>query len=154
MININNTQNLEIYTTFINEFGELLRNIDTDSTTNIFGVNVNHTLSSAVTISDDPFATNTIITPLLIVMNEAVCNDLNLTKRECFAMIAHEIGHILDTTPRVGNETQREINADIFTVRLGLSQELINGLTKIIDSCNYDAQVEGIQERIGVLRNE
>jgi hypothetical protein len=153
MINITNPQNIEIYTAFINEFEELLRNINPVSTINIEVVNVEYPLSVAVTISDDPFATNTIITPLLIVINETVCNDLNLSQRECFAMIAHEVGHILDPTPREGNEFRREINADMFTVELDLVQDLINGLTKIIDSGNFTAQVEVIQDRICLLRN-
>jgi Zn-dependent protease with chaperone function len=151
MINFNNPQKLEIYNAFIDEFSQLFRSLNLDSTTNITCVNTHYPLAVAVTISDDPFATNTIVKPLLIVMNETICNNLNLTQREHFAMIAHEIGHIIDSTPRLGNEMQREINADNFAVSLELTQDLITGLTKIIDSGKYAAHVEGIQARIRQL---
>lgn len=153
MINLINEQNLEIYTAFIDEFGETLRNINPDSETNILVVDVSYYLAPAVTISHDPFATNTIMNPLLIVMNECVCNKLRLTRRECFAMIAHEVGHILDSTPRLGNEMLREENADMFAVKLGLTEFLISGFTKIIDNVSYAGEVEGIQGRIHLLQN-
>jgi hypothetical protein len=151
MINFQNPQNLEIYNSFINEFGEILIEKNDISTINILGINLSHTLSNTVNILNAPFATNTTMGAFPIVMNEMICNDLNLTTRERFAMISHEIGHIIDSTPQKNNGMQREINADKFAIELGLAQDLKNGLQKIIDSNNYSTQVEKIEERIRIL---
>lgn len=154
MLTFQNPQDLEIYSAFFNKYSDLLNELTLASTVDILCINTNDSRAQFVTVSDDPFATNTIISPIPIVMNEDVCNALCLTQEECFAMIAHEIGHIIDKTPRKENDNQREINADSFANKLGLAVELISSLSKIIDSGNYSSLVAGIQERIRIMKNE
>jgi hypothetical protein len=151
MIAFHNPQSLKIYASFISEFGERLKSTNSDNEKNIYGINQAHDLSVATSSLNDPFATNTIVTPSVVVMNDDICNTLQLTDRECFAFILHEIGHIMDKTPLIGNEELREINADQFAVNFRMSQELISGLSKILDSNNYENLVEGIRKRVDAL---
>lgn len=150
MIEFENPQNLEIFTSFKVEFDAVLKekcNMDFK----IYGINTEHKLAPYITVNDDPFATNTTIKPLTILFNELICKELKLTPKEHYAMIAHEVGHIIDSTPRIENEMQREKNADMFAVELGLKEDLLNGLRKIIESGKYSNEVKGIEERIEYL---
>ncbi len=71
--------------------------------------------------------------------------------REQFAMLFHELGHILDHTPRIGNGFQRELNADQFAVDFGLSEDLATGLTKLVESGRYQETSGDMNRRIALL---
>lgn len=148
MILFNNPQNIEVIKSFIDIFNTKINKDDNESTITICIINQEHQLFNAVAAENDPFATNTTMKPLIIAINEKVCQILDLTLQEQYAMIAHEIGHIIDNTPKEKNSKSREYNADQFAVKLGLSQELKTGLEKIIGSGNYLNESKDITERI------
>ena len=76
------------------------------------------------------------------------CENHNLTEEECFACIAHELGHLLDSTPSINNmpSEERELNADKKVIELGLQEYLISALNKM---CPND---ELTKKRINALK--
>ena len=149
MIIFKNPQKIEIFKSFLEQYGKQINKNDLEDEITIVGINEKHKLFSAVSTIEDPFATNISISPLLITINEPLCEQLKFTKEEKYAMITHEIGHILDKTVRENNnQLNREFNADQFSINLGLSKELKSGLEKIIESGKYEKEVKDINERI------
>lgn len=152
MFNVINAQDIEIFANFFNEFRQLLEvQIQQKRGTPLtvqFGNTDNERLSTWVDIQGDPFSTNTSFNAPPILINEPVCDTLKLSERELYAFIAHEFGHILDDTPRGNDQLGREINADQTAVELGLTQELISGLQKLVDSGLFTAQNQSILSRI------
>ena len=68
----------------------------------------------------------------LIMISESAIKKYQLHLEECFACIAHEIGHYLDPTIRIGkNNEERELNADKKVIELGLQEHLISALKKL-----------------------
>ena len=154
MILLRNPQNIEIFTSFVYQFEKVMSDELINSTITICCINEHHERYCTVATENDPFATNTSLNPPFIAINEQVCQELSLTQEEQYAMIAHEIGHILDKSPREkNNPLNREYNADQFASKLELSKELKTGLEKIINSGNYPCETESIKERIKKLPN-
>lgn len=68
----------------------------------------------------------------LIEICETKIEKYQLNLEECFACIAHEIGHYIDLTIRTGkNNEERELNADKKVIELGLQEHLISALIKM-----------------------
>jgi hypothetical protein len=152
MIIFKNPQNIEVFNSFVDQFEKVINQIFKEDIITICSINEQHTLFKCVANQNDPFATNTIMTPLVIAINEKVCLQLKLSQEEQHAMIAHEIGHILDKSPReINNQLNREYNADQFTIKLNLNKHLKTGLEKIIASGNYSEETEGLKERINKM---
>ena len=59
----------------------------------------------------------------------------NLTIEEQFDFVAHELGHILMrcNNQDVDDYLEKEMQADSFAIELGLQNELISGLEKIME---------------------
>jgi hypothetical protein len=148
MITFNNPQKLDIYDTFILNFAEKLEAYHNSDSILIQGINTDHPSAEWILSDDDPFATGTIIKPLTIAMNQFICHSLCLTEKERHAMILHEIGHLIDATPRESNQMVREINADKFAVEFGYGEHLKSGLQKLVDHKNYKYLAEKIGKRI------
>jgi Zn-dependent protease with chaperone function len=148
MILFKNQQNIEVFNSFIDQFENAInQNYDGNMIT-IVVMNEQHPFFKAIANDNDPFARNS----MNIAINEQVCQQLKLTQDEKYAMIAHEIGHILDSTPKeTNNQLSREHNADQFAVKLNLTIELKTGLEKLIESGNYPEENEGLKERIEKL---
>ena len=76
----------------------------------------------------------------------------HLSEEECFACIAHELGHLLDPTPSINNmpSEERELNADKIVIELGLQEHLISALKKL---CVNDSPEQKLltDKRIKVL---
>lgn len=67
-----------------------------------------------------------------IIVDLKVCQEHDLTEKEWFACIAHEIGHIFDPTQNDGaHHEERELNADKKVIKLGLQKHLISALKKL-----------------------
>jgi hypothetical protein len=88
-----------------------------------------------------------------IAYNEKNCDSINLTIQERYAFIAHEIGHIFDTTDK-SNKWQREVNADSMACKIGLQDFLISGLKKMIDSHTHIEMEVQMQKRIDFLLSQ
>lgn len=83
-------------------------------------------------VSDDSNIESFSIAGNCIFCDERCIKDYKLTKMECYACIAHEIGHY--RTPHKensDNQDLREIEADKYVVELGLSSYLISALIKM-----------------------
>lgn len=107
----------------------------------------------------DPFAYNNVNNGS-IWYNEPKVNELGLNQEECYACIAHELGHMLDDSNLrdVENQQDREIYADRVAYELELGNNMISALRKMIDYYQQSREseeenvcVEKLQERIEVL---
>lgn len=67
----------------------------------------------------------------IIAYHERNCDELNLSKEERFAMIAHEFGHLILVPMEEEDFLKRELYADDMAVQLGLKNHLVSGLIKI-----------------------
>lgn len=153
MITFRNPQRIDFYTLFITEFQDIINELYSGVEIIINLMDTENPNAQVVAIGNAPFATNIHVRPYPIVMNAEVCNLLELDENERYAMVFHEIGHILDPTILEENSIQREINADSFAVRAGLRMELINGLHKLVEDDRYVPQHESISQRLAVLNN-
>lgn len=144
-------QNIALFENFANIYGDILNTITDDSIRIIVPTD---RYAGYILEPDGLFQTNPAISFKHIGYNEENCNAINLTENEKFAMIAHELGHIYNNNCQFDkNELlNREINADIMACRLGLKDDLIRGLTKIIES-QYCRNREQIENRIEFLNN-
>ena len=89
-----------------------------------FNVILNGDSMVGIFFDDAPFEIN----GKNIYYNERVVKTCDLTENECYACIAHELGHAFDDTPRGTDE--REYNADNFAKELKLGKDLISVLQK------------------------
>ena len=97
---------------------------------------------------DSPFS---IFDPY-IYFNTEIWRKHSLSEYELFALLAHEIGHSIDTTDR-NKRDEREVNADIFAIQLGFKTSLISGLQKLIDSGDYSEEENAnMSQRIAFIR--
>lgn len=69
----------------------------------------------------------------IIFYDESLCHTYQLSAEECIACIAHELGHLLDKTPKLNNmpTEEREYNADNYACQLGLAEDLASALNKM-----------------------
>lgn len=153
MITLNNPKQIVFYGQFITDFQDTLNALYTGPEIIIYLIDKENPHAQVVAIGDDPFATNVHALPYRIVMNVEACNLLALEEDERYAMVFHEIGHILDPTIQQDNSIQREINADSFAVSADLRTELINGLRKLFENDKYVLQHDSISQRIAILSN-
>lgn len=96
--------------------------------------------------SNDPFAINGSI----LFFNQTIWNRIGFSAEELEAMLAHEIGHAVDTLARTDdNQPERENNADDFAFAHNLGNSLCSALKKCISSGLYsDQEVDGMKMRI------
>ena len=151
-------RNLEIqlFTDFINRFGnaESLR----DRTERITVVLPEDSLAGAFWDSE-PFAFNRAINNGSIWYNEYKVNEMGLDQDECYACIAHELGHMMDPNQRnLEHQQDREITADRIACELGLGNSMISALNKMIDyyqqpdgAADNNVCKDNLQKRINVL---
>ena len=88
-----------------------------------------------------------------IIENTDLCQKLQLTDKEKFALIAHELGHFIERKSHRGDGSNKEeIACDEYVVELGLGNALISALRKIVDAniCSEDKN-DKIKERIEIL---
>lgn len=83
----------------------------------------------------------------IVAYHEGNCDALNLSKEECFAMLAHEFGHLMLVSTKEKDFLKRELIADKMAVQLGLKDHLVSGLMKFL-SCEGMENKKQIQDRI------
>lgn len=144
IIMIKNISSLEIFDSFIDLFGE-----------NEFCKAVN---AVCVSFEQKPFCGNNIYNSpfercfTYLACSDDVCQYLNFTKEEMYAMIAHEIGHIYYKTTEMDSPILiKEKMADSMAIQLGLKRELSSALQKMIDSGDYEDVAEDMRQRIHFL---
>ena len=138
MINFVRNPEIQLFTDFIKRFedAELLRN----RMERITVVLPEDSLAGAFWDSE-PFVFNRVINKGSIWYNEYKVNEIGLDQEECYACIAHELGHMMDPNQRnLEHQRDREIYADSIACKLGLGDSMISALHKMI---NYYQQPNG-----------
>lgn len=142
MVDFVHNPEVQLFTEFMEEFGSKLA---LQQITEQIRIVVPGDREEGMFHTSDAFSCNY----KYIWYNERKANRLGLTQSERFACIAHELGHIFDTSDRWDTPQQtREMNADQFAVELGLGNSMISALEKLIDYNRDDEDlVEGMEER-------
>ena len=156
MITFVRNPEIQLFTDFIKRFedAELLRNrmeritvvLPEDSLAGVF-------------CDSEPFAFNKAINKGSIWYNEHKVNEIGLDHEECYACIAHELGHMMDSSQRnLEHQQDREITADRIACELGLGNSMISALHKMIDyyqqpdgAADNNVCKDNLQKRINVL---
>ena len=156
MITFVRNPEIQLFTDFIKRFedAELLRN----RMERITVVLPEDSLAGAFWDSE-PFAFNKAINKGSIWYNEYKVNEIGLDQEECYACIAHELGHMMDPNQRnLEHQQDREITADRIACELGLGNSMISALNKMIDyyqqpdgAADNNVCKDNLQERINVL---
>lgn len=101
--------------------------------------------------NNSPYTSNHVVTE--IMRSEEVYNKCAFTEEEEFAILAHELGHIVAGKREQKSEDnlQEELNADQMLVLLGLASHMASALQKMIDlNINPDNNAE-MKIRISAL---
>ena len=156
MITFVRNPEIQLFTDFIKRFedAELLRN----RMERITVVLPEDSLAGAFWDSE-PFVFNRVINNGSIWYNEYKVNEIGLDQEECYACIAHELGHMMDPNQRnLEHQQDREIYADSIACKLGLGDSMISALHKMIDyyqrsnrAADDNVCIDNLQERINVL---
>ena len=156
MITFVRNPEIQLFTDFIKRFedAELLRN----RMERITVVLPEDSLAGAFWDSE-PFVFNRVINKGSIWYNEYKVNEIGLDQEECYACIAHELGHMMDPNQRnLEHQQDREIYADSIACKLGLGDSMISALHKMIDyyqrsnrAADDNVCIDNLQERINVL---
>ena len=156
MITFVRNPEIQLFTDFIKRFedAELLRN----RMERITVVLPEDSLAGAFWDSE-PFVFNRVINKGSIWYNEYKVNEIGLDQEECYACIAHELGHMMDPNQRnLEHQQDREITADRIACELGLGNSMISALNKMIDyyqqpngAADDNVCIDNFQERINVL---
>ena len=156
MITFVRNPEIQLFTDFIKRFedAELLRN----RMERITVVLPEDSLAGAFWDSE-PFAFNKAINKGSIWYNEYKVNEIGLDQEECYACIAHELGHMMDPNQRnLEHQQDREIYADSIACKLGLGDSMISALNKMIDyyqqpdgAADNNVCKDNLQKRINVL---
>ena len=156
MITFVRNPEIQLFTDFINRFedAKLLRN-----RTERIAVVVPGDMLAGVFCDSEPFAFNKAINKGSIWYNEYKVNEIGLDQEECYACIAHELGHMMDSSQRnLEHQQDREITADRIACELGLGNSMISALNKMIDyyqqpdgAADNNVCKDNLQKRINVL---
>ena len=156
MITFVRNPEIQLFTDFIKRFedAELLRN----RMERITVVLPEDSLAGAFCDSE-PFVFNRVINKGSIWYNEYKVNEIGLDQEECYACIAHELGHMMDPNQRnLEHQQDREITADRIACELGLGNSMISALNKMIDyyqqpdgAADNNVCKDNLQKRINVL---
>ena len=156
MITFVRNPEIQLFTDFIKRFedAELLRN-----RTERIAVVVPGDILAKVFWDSEPFVFNRVINKGSIWYNEYKVNEIGLDQEECYACIAHELGHMMDPNQRnLEHQQDREITADRIACELGLGNSMISALNKMIDyyqqpdgAADNNVCKDNLQKRINVL---
>lgn len=149
-MHFHNVSNINIFDSFFKLHGLSINAIlNENESTEIKIFDSNRQEGKAILLPSDYLASNPVLGYKNIAMNEVNCAIIDLTIEEKYAMIAHEIGHIFDSSKDLTNsQLQKEITADEMACNIGLQNDLISGLMKIINSMSHSDMNEQIQKRI------
>lgn len=104
--------------------------------------------------SDTPFqCLNNFMGHTEIMRHKACCDAANLTVDEQYALIAHEIGHFIATIERIQvYGFDEEVFADSIAVKIGLRNEIISAIQKLIKSPMTDrTAIAELKARLNLL---
>ena len=101
---------------------------------------------------NSPYTSNHLVRE--IMRSEAVFNECGFTREEEFAIIAHELGHFVAGVrgEKSTDNMEEERRADAMAVFLGLKEEMISTIRKMIDLNIHPENNAEMEERINHLR--
>lgn len=101
--------------------------------------------------NDSPYTSNHVVNE--IMRSEDVYNRCGFTVEEEYAILAHELGHMIAgfRGEKAQDNLQEEKNADQMTVMLGLGDHMKSAIQKMIDFNIHPENNEEMQQRISVL---
>lgn len=104
--------------------------------------------------NNSPYTSNHAVTE--IMRSEDVYNECGFTEKEEFAILAHELGHVVagKRGQKSDNNLQEELNADQMAVSLGLANHMASSLQKMIDLNINPANNEEMKRRIDALNQK
>lgn len=104
--------------------------------------------------NNSPYTSNHAVTE--IMRSEDVYNECGFTEKEEFAILAHELGHVVagKRGQKSDNHLQEELNADQMAVSLGLANHMASALQKMIDLNINPANNEEMKRRIDALNQK
>lgn len=103
---------------------------------------------------NSPYTSNHVVRE--IMRSEDVFNVCGFNRDEEFAIIAHELGHFVAGVRGVVAEIniEEEVRADAMAVFLGLREEMISTIRKMIDINIHPENNAEMEERINRLRHD
>jgi len=101
--------------------------------------------------NDSPYTSNHVVNE--IMRSEDVYNRCKFTIEEEYAILAHELGHMIAGLrgEKAQNNLQEEKNADQMTVKLGLTDHMKSVIQKMIDKGIHPENNAEMLQRIAVL---
>lgn len=142
IMELSNPHNISCVERFINLYGETLHARFPDESSVIF-----RRLDDA----DNTFGDALARLGRTIYISERVCRELCFTPNEVLAAIAHEIGHIAYRTDPFGFDPEQR--ADSLTYDIGLGQQMIGVIEKLLLSRRYRQLTSSLVGRIHFLQN-
>lgn len=138
-----NPFDLPVVASFIRLFGDTITEKFED----------NNTVITFLPLSDDENEYDDIIVRLgdKIYLSEKEIGRLGLSDPEIFAALAHELGHILYHTHPWGFDA--ESRADTLAAELGLRDQMISVIDKIITSKRFRNVTSSLVQRIQFLKH-
>ena len=138
-----NEENIEIVSSFIRLYGDVLEKIASHYDGDV--------IFKSLPESENQY--HDIMGRLgnTVYISEKEVGRLGLTPPEIFAVLAHEIGHMVYHTR--GWDWDCEQRADSLAADLGLGNQMISALEKIIESRRYQKLTSLLVSRIHFLQN-
>lgn len=104
--------------------------------------------------SDTPFqCLNNFMGHTEIMRHRACCDAGGFTQEEQYALIAHEIGHFIAAIERIQvYGLDEEVFADSIAVKIGLKNEIVSAIQKLIESPMTDkSAIAELKARLNLL---
>ncbi len=147
----NNVDSIDLFDRFKQEYEEIVNAIFGDASIDLVNfIGSNNPYAGFLLGPQDYFKSNNDT----VAYHEENCNTIGFGENEKFAIIAHELGHILHRADNYNdNHLLKEMDADFMAVSLGLTESLIDGLTIFLVSGNCgEGGDEQMQLRINALQ--
>ena len=152
---LNNLSKLSVVTDFEYRYGLVLSRIFPELTDRNIIIYSNESNDGWIKKWDkyesSPYISNHVVNE--IMRNEDVYLKCDFNREEEYAIIAHELGHILNGIRGEKSEDKliEEMNADQMAARIGLSEQMKSAIQKMIDLNINPENNTQMQERINRL---
>lgn len=120
-----NVDNIGMVESFIRLYGEKISRLAAEADSNIDTINFHH-----IRESDNLHRDIMVSLGRRICISEKEIERMNLTMGEVYAVIAHEIGHIIYNAPSFNPMSEQQ--ADSVAMELGLGRQMISVLEKLL----------------------
>lgn len=155
-MNFKNSNQIPIFDEFANLYGEIVDTHYSQIQAIAIDVSTSNTISTTSS-GDSPFLVNGNSNNYEIVFAIQCCNDYKFTNEEKFALIAHELGHIIiELNNQSSHDLQEELQADKIASKIVDKNNLKNALQKIadlIDTNNDWSELDYVSKTKDIKKN-